>query len=328
MDKSGETMADQDKNHVPKSDEPITSSEKLSEQPDSAPKDKPSRSLRASSSHKSPKVEDKPASSTSNIKNTETAATDIRQKAKPSNYSTIRYLNGDKLKRPLDYPKPVRRAALICMALGLVIGGIVLALYFDSVVNEPIRQQNELENVLSEDAVLNLPNLESLMPLDDEQITANLKDTGDTIFEKTPAGSEKAMELIKLPAGVSIVDAGSAYLSGIDSLPANQLIKLIHGSWDLKVDRVDGTSMVIHYCDFDSGNVDAALQAALVAEGFDKYPITDNGTDNSGNTFAEGNITTDTGDYTWRVSTIPLTEIYSTQGIPEDAVYVGIRMTS
>ena len=82
------------------------------------------------------------------------------------------------------------------------------------------------------------------------------------------------------------------------------------------------------FCRSQNGTVDAAVQSALATEGLTDSTIEDSGEDTAGNTYVMGTITGDAGTYSWRVSALPLSKIYSVNGLPENAVYVGIRMTS
>jgi hypothetical protein len=86
--------------------------------------------------------------------------------------------------------------------------------------------------------------------------------------------------------------------------------------------------MVVRYIDFSTGDPQIAVQNAIMKEGFDTGSITESGEDDSGNTFSTGSFTIDDASYTWKVSALPLEEIYSISGLPEkSACYVGVRVT-
>ena len=173
-----------------------------------------------------------------------------------------------------------------------------------------------------------LPQLYPLMALDDAAILGTFQEAGLSVFEMPAKENSTVWQVIKLPAGVSAAEAGAIYLSGVDKVGAADAARLLNGAWDLKVDRENGVNMVLHFADFKSKSVDAAVQAAIAAEGLTDSSIEKSGEDESGNTYTMGTITGDTGTYSWRVSAIPLSEIYAINGLPEDAVYVGVRMTS
>lgn len=253
---------------------------------------------------------------------------DAPRRSRRSDEGTVIYPNVEVLSRPLDMPPNVRRGAVFALIAAAIIGVIFLIWYFDGIVNEPKRQQEAITETLARDVSYDLPNLYSLMPLDDASIYASLEETGTTLYEMPTQEGRSLYEVIKLPAGMSVVDAGAMYLSGIDNLSAAEAARLLLGSWDLEVDRENGVNMALHYADFKADSVDAAVQEALSTEGLTDAAIEDSGEDNAGNTYVMGTIDGDAGTYSWRVSALPLSKIYSVQGLPDDAVYVGIRMTS
>ncbi len=241
----------------------------------------------------------------------------------------VRYLNGDVLSRPLKMPAKYRRMSYLLVLVAIAIGVAFLTYYLDTTINEPKREQQRMEERLEQDIALNLPDMISLLPMDDATILATLQASGDTIFDKSSfQGDTSALELIKLPPEVDLAQAGALYLKGINKLSGTEAALLLNGSWDLDVDRSKGMNMAIHYADFKSKTVDAAIQNALVEEGLDQTVLTESGTDNSGNTFATGNVEVGGITYAWKISALPLNEVYSVNGLPEDAIYVGIRFTS
>ena len=86
-------------------------------------------------------------------------------------------------------------------------------------MNEPIRQQQTLQENLAREVSYDFPLLSSLMPLSDEEIMTALTDAGYTLYERTPVGTDPdgGFEVIKLPADVSLEEAGLMYVQGIDS---------------------------------------------------------------------------------------------------------------
>lgn len=238
------------------------------------------------------------------------------------------YPDAEVLTRPLDMPHNVRLGIAGAMAAAAIIGAVFLGWYFDGVANEPKRQQEAVTEALSKDIPYDLPALYPLMPLEDASILSTLQESGLSLYEMPAKEGSSVYQLIKLPQDVSTVDAGALYLAGMSNISAADAARLLNGSWDLQVDRANGTNMVLHYADFRSGTVDAAVQSALAAEGLTDASIEDSGEDTAGNTYVMGTISGDAGTYSWRVSALPLSEIYSIKGLPDNAVYVGIRMTS
>ncbi len=188
----------------------------------------------------------------------------------------VRYHDGAELSRPLEMPVRVKAVMLAAMAVAAVAGGLFLSKYFDQVMNEPLRQQEALQENLAREVSYDLPSLAALM-------------------------------------------------TGIDKLSAADAVRLLKGAWTLDVSRKAGESIRLRYADFDSGTIEKAVQGAMQAEGLESAEITDNGVDDSGNTFQAGTVATDSGTYNWRVSAIELSEMYDISGLPNTAFFVGIR---
>lgn len=242
----------------------------------------------------------------------------------------VRYLDGAELSRPLETPPRVRAIMLAAMAVAAIVGCLFLGRYFDQIMNEPIRQQQTLQENLAREVSYDFPLLSSLMPLSDEEIMTALNDAGYTLYERTPVGTDPdgGFEVIKLPADVSLEEAGLMYVQGIDKLSASDAVRLLKGAWTLTVTRKNGDDMRLRYADFASGTIEKAVQGAMQVEGLENAEVTDSGVDDSGNTYQAGVVTTDNGTYNWRVSVIELSEVYDISGLPNTAFYVGIRFTA
>lgn len=242
----------------------------------------------------------------------------------------VSYLDGAELSRPQEMPVRVRTVMFAAMAVAALIGGLFLAKYLDQVMNEPIRQQQTLQENLTREVSLDLPQLVQFMPENDEDIMASLTDAGYTLYERTPVGAnpDGGFEVIKLPPDMSLEEAGLMYTKGIDRLSAADAVRLLKGAWTLDVSRKAGVSMRVRYADFDSGSIEAAVQSAMQAEGLENAKVTDSGVDDSGNTYQAGTVKGDGKKYNWRVSVIELSEMYDISGLPNTAYFVGIRFSA
>lgn len=238
----------------------------------------------------------------------------------------VAYLDSTVLERPLNPPRPIILGGLALLVAAGVIGAIFLGVYFDGMVNGPAREQALVDEYVAKEVDLGLPNLTALVSLDDASIMAALQESGATLFERSQAEPGKPFEVIKLPQDVSLADAASLYLKGISSLSASEAAKLLNGSWDLTVNRENGLNMGIHYADFTAGTPERAVSNAALSQGFNTETDVDSGVDSSGNTYISGTIGIADQAYSWKVSAVPLSEVYSQPGLPENAMYVGIRL--
>lgn len=240
----------------------------------------------------------------------------------------VRYLDGSSLARPLDAPRPqmVIMAAFVLVAA--IIGGVFLFNVIDNVSHSAERAQATMEQNLARPASMeSLPNLASLVGMDVEGIKATFAEAGWSVADKGALSGDTSgkIDLIKLPADVSEAQALLMY-SNVSGLSATDATLLLNGSWQFTAEPGDYADMRVKYADFSSGSVEAAVQTAIASEGFDPATAGEMGVDESGNTFQEGTVAVADGTYHWRVSAIGLSSVYSIKGLPETAVYVGIRL--
>ena len=244
----------------------------------------------------------------------------------------VRYYDGAELSRPLEMPMPVRIAMVVVRVIAALVGATVLGDWFDQLMNEPLRQQELLQENLARDVSYDFPSLAALMPLSDEDMMVALSESeaGYTLYERTPVGTDPdgGFEVIKLPADVTVEEAGAMYAQGINKLTAAEAVRLMKGGWTLTVSRKVGDDARLRDADFDAGTIEKAVQNAMQAEGLENSEVTDSGVDDSGNTYQAGVVSTDYGTFNWRVSVIELKEVYDIAGLPNTAYYVGIRFTS
>lgn len=241
---------------------------------------------------------------------------------------SIDYLDGTPLKRPFTMPVGQRIIAIVIVAIGIVIGAMLINTYVISHWREAAETEQAIEyNLTREASIESIPNMASLIHLDDDAIRATFNDAGYVYYDRSAEDDSNDMMLYKGPKDMQLEEVIALYTQGIGSLEAKDASKLLNGSWSFAVDRVGGTSMVVRYVDFSTEDPQKAVQSAIAKQGFDPATTTDSGEDDSGNTYSTGTIEVDGSICTWRVSALPLTEIYSIYGLPEEACYVGVRIT-
>lgn len=249
------------------------------------------------------------------------------------NDGPVRYLDGSGLDRPLDMPRQQIAIMIGFVIVAAVIGGLLVFNILDAVQGSAARSKASVEENLSRDVSYDFPNLASLATLGDDDIKQGFTDAGFTTYDtsKEDEFPDGGFEMIKLPSDVGLDTAAALYMQGISNLTAGDAALLLNGSWTITVNRENGTDLRLRYADFSSGSVDAAIQHAMDAEGFDPATIPEedgSGVDDSGNTFKTGTVDVGDAKYTWRISAISLSSVYDISGLPESAVYVGIHLTA
>lgn len=239
----------------------------------------------------------------------------------------VLYPNADRLFRPLHVPASERKATFVMIGIACVVSAALLFFYFDTTANEPKRQQESLQQELSKDVNLDLPPLLEFVPIDNTAIEQKLNATGESFFDKKPLTGSVDAEIIKLPADISVEEATGLYAIGLNKLKPSQFVSLLNGSWTLKIDRKTGVNLSLHYADFKSGSVRQAIDNAIDKEKLVTEGEIDSGEDDGyGNAYSNGTIIIAEKKYSWTVSAIALSQVYSVAGIPDDATYVGIRI--
>ena len=241
----------------------------------------------------------------------------------------IAYLDGAPLMRPADMPLAQRVIAIAIVAVAVIIGCVLVNKFVISKWQEATAaEQAVISNLAREASIETIPTVSGLINLNNEDIIASFEKSGYTLHDTTTPDDSGSMSLYKLPSDMSEDDAVPLLLHGIGSLEAQDASRFLVGSWYFGADRVGGTSMVVRYVDFSTGDPQIAVQNAVDKEGFDMSSSTDSGVDESGNTYVAGTLDTDGTTCTWKVSALPLSDIYSISGLPKDACYVGIRVTA
>lgn len=241
----------------------------------------------------------------------------------------VAYLDGAPLKRPLDMPRAQRVIALFILAVGVVIGAMLV----NDLVVSRWRASADAERAVAENlarpgAVESLPDVAGLMRLDNDGVRAAFAEAGYAVYDASAMDDSHDMVLYKVPGDMSVEDAAVLFLQGVGSLDAGRASRLLNGSWYFAADRANGTSMVVRYADFTAGDPEVAVHDAISREGFDVAGISESGVDESGNTYSMGTVDVDGTACTWKVSALPLDEVYPVPGLPEDACYVGVRVTA
>ena len=241
----------------------------------------------------------------------------------------IRYPDVDKLNRPLNTTAAVNTGIVIFVTIGILIGAVFLYQYFDSMVAAPLRDQEVVAQHMDNLKEMDLPELPALVNMGDQEIIDDLTSEGYTLYETEEIGTNPngGFEVVRIPEDITLAEAGVLYLQGINNLTSAQAMRLLDGSWQLGVNRDDGTAMRLHYADFESGSIETAIATARDSQGIDADDVDNDGIDDSGNTYETGRMNISGTSYIWRISVIPLSEMYSVSGMPSSALYVGIRFT-
>ncbi|MBO4365309.1 MAG: teichoic acid transporter [Eggerthellaceae bacterium] len=243
---------------------------------------------------------------------------------------TVSYLDGSVLKRPLTLPKKFWPLVAIIAAVALMIAYTWAKDVDHNVVHHSDRVEENVVEQINRGVSQDVPILSDYIDWDDDEIIQSFIDSGYTYVDMNEINGtgDASIDIIKLPSDMTFDEAAIAYTQGVSKLDSETAARFLSGSWRMMVVRESGYSYSVKYADFDSPDSAAAVQAAVEAQGFGESELGEAGIDNSGNTFQEGTIDIDDYTYHWTVSACDLSDVYSVSGLPENAQYVGVRLTT
>lgn len=237
----------------------------------------------------------------------------------------VNYLDQGSLTHPQKMPRNQMLIAAAIIAVGAIIGIVFLYNTIWASYQARIQeQQNVAQNLERTGALSTVPAMSSIVGLSDSDILASFDEQGYQIVDV--GSDDTGLSVYRIPADTSTAEAAILLAGGVGSLTASQATQILNGAWYLSTDSTTGT-YVMRYVDFESGSPDAALEAALANQGFSSSSIQDSGVDDAGNTYATGTGVIGDSTRTWKISTIPFSDAYSISGMPDSAVYVGIRVS-
>lgn len=242
----------------------------------------------------------------------------------------IRYLDKESLHKPLDLPQRNYRFVFLFMGIAVVIGIFMFSNYYNSVVIGAQNQAKQVSETINRGVTLDLPRLSDYIEMSNDEIRASFNQSHYTIYDNSSSADTAAggMDLYKLPSDVTLADAAVSYSQGIEKLSATSAARLLTGSWRFLTNRSNGIEMKVRYADFNATTADTALANARATEGFDTATAGSVGQDTVGNTTQSGTMNIDGTVYYWTISTCSLSNVYSNDGLPASAQYVGIRLAT
>lgn len=246
-----------------------------------------------------------------------------------SKSGNVAYLDGSPLRRPLTMSLPQRITAAVIVIVAIAIGAAFVNMTVLSSMREAAATEQAIaDNLARPAAIESIPIMTEVIGLSDEKIESTFKKNGHSLIAATDGKDDDEMAFYRLPDDMNAGEATALYALGVSSLSVDQATRLLNGSWYFAADRAGATSMVVRYADFTTGDPQTAIQSAIEKQGLDPATISDSGVDESGNTYSMGVVEVDGKAYTWKISALLLSDMYGVSNLPEEACYVGIRLTA
>ena len=243
----------------------------------------------------------------------------------------IAYPNAKKLLRPQTLKGPWLILAAVVIALAACVAWNFLSTASDSIYFSQIRMRTQVEQNIARDISYDFVQLKSYITYSSAQDVYDEVSSEYTLVQLgVDEVSEDGFDAFKLPSDVSSEEGAAALKGGIGSMNKVQASKVLKGGWRITMDVSNYQDLRVRYTDFSSATLEDAILSAIYSQGFDgdDCEVTAEGIDESGNTYKSGTCDIDGETYFWRVSAVQFNDAYSIDGIPDTAIYVGVRMTN
>ena len=242
----------------------------------------------------------------------------------------VAYPNAKKLLRPQSIGGKWLIVAGLIVILAVCSAYFLVSRATDSIYFSQVRTSSQVEQNMAREIAYDLPQLKDYIAATDAQDVYNdLSERYELVQLGIDDVSSTGFDVFKLPEDVNVDEGAAALKNGIGSMDILSASKVLNGGWRITMDLTNYQDLRVRYTDFKSSSIEEAILSAIQSEGFDgeDCEITKEGVDESGNTFKSGTVQTEDETYFWRVSAVKFNDAYSIKGMPETAIYVGIRMT-
>lgn len=226
------------------------------------------------------------------------------------------------------YEDPRGTNVLRISALVALIVGLVIVFFTGMSAYQHIQKSQEQPAsiaALSDQRDQSVPVLLPYVGMLDGQIFDSLSETY-SLYQTSDTPT--SMTAVRLPDGIDAAKMAQYYQQGIGNLSADEAARLLRTAWFLATDHEDTYRTIqVKFCDFGSSDINYAIDNAIKAQGLDgeNSTLLDSGVDSNGNTYKYGSIVRDDGTTVyWLVAACDLDEVYSINGFPAKAFYVGV----
>lgn len=255
--------------------------------------------------------------------------------ATPHNDSLVEgnivYPDAKKLLRPQSIQGGARIVAGLVILLAVVAAFHFASKAIDGIYFSEMRKTAQIEENITRSSSYDFPLAKDYVTAGSAQdVYGELASQYTLVQLGVDEVSSTAFDVFKLPADITQEEGENALKNGIGSMDILSASKVLNGGWRATMDLTSYQDFRIRYADFHSGTIEAALLEAIQTQGFDgdDCEMTNEGIDESGNTFKSGTVSLNDDTYFWRVSAVKFNDAYSIQGMPDTVIYVGIRMTN
>ena len=241
-------------------------------------------------------------------------------------YSTTYTLSPARLLRKQKLSGIMLLPVVLCVIVAALIAYTAYGWADSNILNANEQAQRKVSEQLSVIQDITLPQPATFIGQDDEAIASTTMAADAQVYRAQSSDASVSLVLYRVPPTLDVASAQTEITQGVNKLAPADAVKLLNGLWQFEVTRANGTTaMRFRYADFKSAGTGEAVTAAMLQQGLTEDTVSDAGVDDSGNTYKEGTTTINETQVSWRISVVPLSDMYSVKGLPASASYVGIR---
>lgn len=240
----------------------------------------------------------------------------------------ISYVDAAALTRPQKITGPSRVFAVTIVVAAIAVGGAAAYFAMDNLVLSGMRANAQVEQILEQNAELSLPRLKKVVGTSTQETRSYLESKGAVLVD-VPASkqTDETMDVFAVGPNSTAEESAQLLSQGLGKLSNSDFVKLMYGTWRMDAENKAAYTVRVRYADFEADSTDAAINRAMSTQKLTSKDVSESGEDDSGNTYKTGTVRIGPNSYTWRVSALPLKDMYKIKGLPEDAFFVGLRYT-
>lgn len=240
----------------------------------------------------------------------------------------IRY-KASSFDRPIEFPANDKRRLALIVAIAVLLSAALIIAYNMAVIGDSAQTQVKVAAAIDRGVELDLPKMEDYAGKTNEAMLETFKSAGYTMYDNSNEEDRNVdgFDMFKLASDVDPETAGEAYAQGIENLSSVEAARYLSGSWRFLVSRANAVELRLRYADFTATDAKEAIQTAIDSQGFKDADVNDIALDTMGNSNVSGTFKKDKVTYAYTISACDLSQVYDIDGAPENAQFVGIRVT-